>query len=56
MAKQEAIEALIPDSIDEAEEEYTYIIKAGAEAIKTLEMYMDSIGIEYQQLPNELPY
>lgn len=47
-AKQETIDSFIP-TVDEDEElkDYTYMIKLSKDAKAKLEMYMDSVGIEY---------
>jgi len=47
-AKQETIDSFIP-TVDEDEElkDYTYMIKLSEDAKTKLEMYMDSVGIEY---------
>lgn len=46
-AAQEFIDSLIPESEDESEL-YEYRIALSAEAKKKLEMYMDSVGIEWE--------
>lgn len=46
LAKQETIESFIPEST-EATEDYSYMIRLNEESKKKLEMFMDSVGIEY---------
>ena len=47
-AQQETIDSFIPDvKEDEELEDYTYMIKLSKDAKEKLEMYMDSVGIEY---------
>lgn len=47
-AAQEVVESLIPQEVDENEQNYTCIIKVGKSGKEALEMYMDSVGIEWQ--------
>jgi hypothetical protein len=47
MAKQETIESFIPQDNGEEVKVFTYMVKLTIEQKKTLEMYMDSVGIEY---------
>lgn len=49
-AKAEAIEAYIPQDEGEPEEELIYNIKLTPQARESLEMYMDSIGLEWEVL------
>lgn len=47
-AQQETIDSFIPEvNEDEELEDYTYMIKLSKDAKEKLEMYMDSVGIEY---------
>ena len=47
-AQQETIDGFIPEvNEDEKLEDYTYMIKLSKDAKEKLEMYMDSVGIEY---------
>lgn len=50
-ARQEIIDDFVPSDFMGDESEYTYSIKLTAEAKVKLEMFMDSIGIEYEELP-----
>lgn len=45
-ARAETIEAFIPEDTEESSD-YTYMIKLNADSKKKLEMFMDSVGIEY---------
>ena len=47
MAKQETIESFIPQDNGEEAKVFTYMVKLTSEQKKALEMYMDSVGIEY---------
>lgn len=47
-AQQETIDSFVPEvNEDEELEDYTYMIKLSKDAKEKLEMYMDSVGIEY---------
>ena len=47
-AQQETIDSFIPEVNENEElEDYTYMIKLSKDAKEKLEMYMDSVGIEY---------
>ena len=48
-AAQEVINSLIPDDGDETEL-YEYRISLSADAKEKLEMYMDSVGIEWEMM------
>ena len=48
-ARAEMVEALTPTQTDEPEIIYTYRIKLTQDAKTKLEMYMDSVGIEYEE-------
>ena len=48
-AAQEVIDSLIPDDGDETEL-YEYRISLSADAKEKLEMYMDSVGIEWEMM------
>lgn len=47
-AQAEAIEAFIPEDIEDEAEDYSYTISLTKDAKTKLEMFMDSVGIEYQ--------
>ena len=47
-AQAEAIEAFIPEDIEEPAEDYSYTITLTKDAKEKLEMFMDSVGIEYE--------
>lgn len=47
-AQQEFIDSLIPDDVNEDSELYEYRIALSADAKNKLEMYMDSVGIEWE--------
>jgi hypothetical protein len=48
-AAQEVIDSMIPDDGDETEL-YEYRISLSADAKEKLEMYMDSVGIEWEMM------
>lgn len=48
-ARAEMVEALTPTQTDEPEIIYTYRIKLTQDAKEKLEMYMNSVGIEYEE-------
>lgn len=50
-AKEEAVAALIPDDNGAEVSSYAYTIKLTDDAKSKLEMYMDSVGIEFECLP-----
>lgn len=47
-AQAEAIEAFIPEDVEEPAEDYSYTITLTKDAKEKLEMFMDSVGIEYE--------
>ncbi len=47
-AQAEAIEAFIPEDAEEPAEDYSYTITLTKDAKEKLEMFMDSVGIEYE--------
>lgn len=47
-AQAEAIEAFIPEDIEAETEDYSYTITLTKDAKEKLEMFMDSVGIEYE--------
>lgn len=51
-AKAEVIDAITPDDTDEDVMTYTYNIRLTESGKKKFEMYMDSVGIEYQSMIN----
>ena len=47
-AQAEAIEAFIPEDVEAEAEDYSYTITLTKDAKEKLEMFMDSVGIEYE--------